>query len=345
MRVLILEPVGSACNLRCAYCYQEPVREKKKIIELELLRKIFSEINSLNGKTRIIWHGGEPLLAGLNFLEKAIEAQKEYTNGCKIVNSIQTNATLITEKWAKFLAKNEFRVSVSLDGSRKIHDAARSKSFRRTVQGIKQLRRFSKKNGMLITISKYNVDFPELIWKTIIEPKELAESFDVSVVSPTEKADLTPPIDKSFEFLKKIFDLWMTKDNPGISIRSFMSILRALKGGNPHLCSLEYGKCGGFLAIDNLGDAYFCNRFMKREIAYLGNISQQSLKTLFEIKKKKYGQMVILRSECQKCEWLSACGGGCPYYKWAATGSFSGSNPECLLKKRFLTYIKEKYLS
>lgn len=345
MQTIILEPVGSACNLRCSYCYQDPVREKKKLMSREILEKIFSDSALLNRRMKIIWHGGEPLLAGLEFFKESLRAQEKYLDGKGAVNSIQTNATLITEKWARFLSENSFKVSTSIDGPKRVHDITRCDSFDRVSRGIKKLRRFTKKNGILITVQKHNVNFHQLIWEEIIKPKELANSFDVSIVSPTETNDLTPPTNKAFEFLKNLFDLWMHEDNPDISIRSFMSILRALKGGNPHLCSLEYKKCADFIAIDNLGDAYFCNRFMKREVAYLGNILSQSLKVLLETKQRFYEDVVSLRLECRECKWLVACGGGCPYYKWAGSGSFNGENPECSLRKRLFSHIKKEYLT
>ena len=44
-----------------------------------------------------IWHGGEPLFAGIDFYQKAVEYQRPWEEkGKKITNSIQTNATLIT---------------------------------------------------------------------------------------------------------------------------------------------------------------------------------------------------------------------------------------------------------
>ncbi|HBS47504.1 MAG TPA: anaerobic sulfatase maturase, partial [Paenibacillus sp.] len=42
-----------------------------------------------------------------------------------ISNALQTNGTLIHEKWAKFFKRYNFLVGVSLDGPESIHDAHR----------------------------------------------------------------------------------------------------------------------------------------------------------------------------------------------------------------------------
>ena len=54
-----------------------------------------------------VWHGGEPTLAGIDFYRRVVELQGEYLpKGRKCINSLQTNGTLIDEKWAVFSSLN-----------------------------------------------------------------------------------------------------------------------------------------------------------------------------------------------------------------------------------------------
>ena len=78
---------------------------------------------------RFIWHGGEPLSWGLDTFKGALAIQRSLKGELGIqgviVNKIQTNGVLIDEAWADFFKRCKFRVGVSLDGPREIHDAMR----------------------------------------------------------------------------------------------------------------------------------------------------------------------------------------------------------------------------
>ena len=48
------------------------------------------------------WQGGEPTLMGLNFFRKVIDFQKKYGRAdTPVANGIQTNATLIDDRFAE----------------------------------------------------------------------------------------------------------------------------------------------------------------------------------------------------------------------------------------------------
>lgn len=52
------------------------------------------------------WQGGEPTLMGLNFFKRVVELQQKYgRRGSSVGNGLQTNAVLIDDEWARFLAE------------------------------------------------------------------------------------------------------------------------------------------------------------------------------------------------------------------------------------------------
>lgn len=118
------------CNLDCTYCcygdlYNNTSRNKKKndsnsaITYLETLLNLKKEyLNSNIFESLVItFYGGEPLL-NMNTIVNAVELiSKIASPKSKIQYTITTNAVLI-DKYIDFLIENDFKIYISLDGSR-----------------------------------------------------------------------------------------------------------------------------------------------------------------------------------------------------------------------------------
>ena len=127
----MLKPAGSACNLDCHYCYylDKAVQYggRQAVMSDELLELYVKQYICANevDTVQFCWHGGEPLLLGVDFYRRAMEFQRKYADGKRIENTLQTNGTLVDEAWCDLFASNNFLVGVSLDGPEDIHDAFR----------------------------------------------------------------------------------------------------------------------------------------------------------------------------------------------------------------------------
>lgn len=84
-----------------------------------LIDRIAEGLNQ-RGQANISFQGGEPLLAGISYFQSF----KRYPN-IQVHYSIQTNATLLTEEFAKLFKENHFLVGISLDGYQTNMDAYR----------------------------------------------------------------------------------------------------------------------------------------------------------------------------------------------------------------------------
>ena len=73
-------------------------------MSLEILEEYIRQYIEANEVPEItfVWHGGEPLMAGLEFYKKAMELQKKYGTGKTIINSLQTNGILMDEAGVGF---------------------------------------------------------------------------------------------------------------------------------------------------------------------------------------------------------------------------------------------------
>jgi uncharacterized protein len=118
------------CNLRCSYCYEwdhlsDPTRMSLEVwaATLRAIREYSQLAEEQLGyavRTNIIWHGGEPLLLPVDYFESVLALQSEvfpeqWRSKRRIGNSIQTNLYSLTEEKLALLARNRFRVGVSLD--------------------------------------------------------------------------------------------------------------------------------------------------------------------------------------------------------------------------------------
>ena len=127
---VMAKPVGSRCNMRCAYCYylekgKYSESRKQTCMSYSLLEKLIRQTvaASPGPVVSFTWHGGEPTLAGMDFYKKALELERKYLpRGWEAWNNLQTNGSLLDEEWCRFLAEENFDVGISIDGPEHLHN-------------------------------------------------------------------------------------------------------------------------------------------------------------------------------------------------------------------------------
>jgi sulfatase maturation enzyme AslB (radical SAM superfamily) len=131
---------------------------------VNLLETFIDEYMDLfDGRLIFIWHGGEPLLAGLDFFKLVVRLQQQHVrNDQKLHSTLQTNGTLVTDEWAAFFAEHDFRIGVSIDGGPRSHDHFRRNfggrgSFDGVRRGIEMLRRHGLEPGIIQTLTRDNL--------------------------------------------------------------------------------------------------------------------------------------------------------------------------------------------
>lgn len=361
---IMIKPVGSLCNLKCHYCYYLDKAEiyggKEPRMSEQMLEHFIKEYIAANDVRDVFfnWHGGEPLLAGLDFYRKAMAFQKKYADGKHIHNTLQTNATLITREWAEFFRANNFLIGVSLDGPQNVHDRYRggkggASVFDRVIKGIMELYRAGVQYNVMATVNRQSegrgleiYQFLKSAGTRFIQFMPVLEhTKDGLIVDPQVQGARIAPWSVSPEgygrFLCDIFDYWVRNDVGKVFVNQFDAVLACWCGAQPGICALAQ-TCGGNSIIEHNGDLYPCDHFVY-EGYKIGNVLETDLRTLMNSTKQvRFGldKRNALPDDCIKCKWFFTCHGECPKHRFNTTDKGeTGLNALCEGYKLFFAHV------
>lgn len=324
---LLIKPVGGDCNLRCTYCFYLRTLDRvysdkpRHLMTQDTLRRLIASYMGEGFRSSAFcWQGGEPLLAGLDFYERAVEFQKRFgADGRVVSNAFQTNATLIDAKWAKFFRQYNCLLGVSIDGPESIHDVYRVTTAGRgshdqTIRALDVLREYEVEFNILCTVNR----------KTADHPNEILDYFDslgvkylqfiplVEVDPATGSvADYVATPEQYGKFLCDLWDEWVKPGIPQISIRDFEAWIEKMLGGASPLCCYD-SACNQYVMVEHTGDVYPCD-FYCNPAYKLGNLNETPLAQIFRSPKHRgfAALKTVYPDECYSCQWLSLCHGGC----------------------------------
>ncbi len=378
---IMLKPAGSLCNLDCQYCYYLDKSEiyggREPRMSIDMLEEVVREYIQANDVPEVTfnWHGGEPLILGLDFYKKALEFERRYADGKIIHNTLQTNGTLITREWADFFRDNGFLIGISIDGPQDIHDRYRKDkagkpSFERVMAGLRLLlqggvefntmstvNRFSEGRGLEVYQFLKGLGSRYMQFMPVVEhvkypvdrngkPLKQARPF---IVNPSAEGSALAPwsvSDIGFgRFMCDIFDWWVRHDVGVIYVNLFDATLANWCGVMPGSCSYA-AACGGNAVIEHNGDLYPCDHFVYPEYR-LGNITDKGIREMMQSDKQvRFGtdKRGALPARCIRCEYLFACNGECPKHRFNKTeNGDTGLNALCEGYRMFYSHV-EKYM-
>ncbi len=207
-----VKPVGAACNLRCAYCYylgkgKDHAARAGAVMSDEVLEQYISQVLAIHGmeaEVEFAWHGGEPTLAGIGFYRKALALQRKYGRGRRILNTLQTNGTLLDDDWCSFFKDNAFRIGLSIDGPERLHNIYRIRareggSFSEVMRGLGLLIRHGVEFNTLTTVNAQNADHAADVYNFLRTFSDFMQFLPVvervnenQSLSPSTTTSLTP---------------------------------------------------------------------------------------------------------------------------------------------------------
>lgn len=367
---VMLKPAGSLCNLRCKYCYYLEknalyTEQKNHVISDEMLDKFIREYIEAQTSPDVLfcWHGGETLMRPISFYRRAIELQRKYARGRRIDNTIQTNATMLTDEWCEFFRENNFLVGVSIDGPQEFHDEYRrtatgKPTFHKVMQGIRLLNKHNVEWNALAVVNDFNADYPlefynffkdigcHYIQFTPIVERRIERNDGLSLAPGMEEdgelVDFSVTPEQWGKFLCTIFDEWVRHDVGTYFIQIFDATLANWAGVQPGLCSLAK-ECGHAGVMEFNGDVYSCDHFVYPE-HLLGNINEKTItEMMYGEKQREFAKLKheLLPQQCRECPVEFACHGECPKNRFTRDKYGNpGLNYLCKGYRQFFEHVK-----
>lgn len=169
---VVLQPT-TFCPWACDYCYL-PTKDLRLSMDVSVAAAVAESIcdQDFPGCVEVVWHGGEPLAAGLERFVGLLEPFEALRCAGRVRHAVQTGAGLVTPGWCELFDDYGFTVGVSIDGPEwanvQRHDRSGRAAYGRIMRGIATLR-------------SHGIDFSAIAVvtpTTVHRADELAEFFE-----------------------------------------------------------------------------------------------------------------------------------------------------------------------
>lgn len=319
--------LGSACNMKCKYCFQQTMPRIKKEISPKVFTFIQDRINNRPKESKYIIHffGGEPLL----YWDNIVKVVNYFNSSCKYI--ITTNGKNLTKDKIEFFNKNKIHVNISNDGEFTEKTGRENILLNSTI--IDLINQIEDKSIETV-LHAYNLNIEKTIeWvnKKIPNTPILFDIFHVFNDTPLDliswkKEELNYLLE---ELPKKFMEVY--KNNKTTTLSNFyiryMDNYFNLQENPEKIYDISCNVLGSFINIDCQGNIYAChNSGIKLTTV------DESFDNILNIIKKYYltDRLSYLKQKgCLDCEVYSLCLGDCPL-------EYSNKNLQskaCIVKK------------
>ena len=353
--------VHSRCDLACDYCYLYAMadrswRDQPRRMSEATARQVAVRIGEhVRGhavpEIGVVLHGGEPLLAGPEFIAGLVAMIRDEAGpGVGVHPRVQTNGVRLTEEFLAMFARLGVQVGVSLDGAAAAHDRHRrfrdGRGSHAAVAAALALlaapRYRDLFSGLLCVIDLRND--PLGSYQALLEygpPR-------VDFLLPHGTWDAPPPgrvadpaATPYADWLITIFDDWYAR--PRTRVRLFEEIVRALLGGVPGVESVGAAPVnmvvvetdGAIEQADTLKAAF---HGASRTGLHIARDSFDAALRLPEIAARQLGVRALC-GQCQECHLSSVCAGGLYAHRYRAATGFSNPSVYCPDLMRLIDHI------
>ncbi|HYK49947.1 MAG TPA: radical SAM protein, partial [Terriglobales bacterium] len=335
------------------YCYfffnaDQTWRSHPPLINLNTVRSLAQFLRQAAtdfrlSRTRIVLHGGEPLMMKPATLEKLCATLRgAETEDYKLDITLQTNGVLITEEWISVFERNRIGVGVSLDGDRSVNDRHRfDKKGRSSYDGVVRGLRMLQAAADIGRISP-----PGLL--AVVQPDadgaatyrhfahELGVEFIDFLLPDYTHNDLpADAVDGVRDFTTGALRAWLADGKRGVRVRSFSEILSALLGDDAaDRAALYKNDYRHMISVSSNGDIgpEDTLKILDDDFTSSGlNVARSTLREVLShpIWREQTKAAVTQPDGCRGCTWWKICKAGRPVNRYAKENGFANSSVFC----------------
>jgi uncharacterized protein len=349
--------VHSRCNLSCSYCYvyemaDQAWRQMPKRMSRDVAHKAVERIaehvedHGLDS-VDIIFHGGEPLLAGAQWLADMAEALHAGVPA-QVNLALQTNGTLLDRPMLKTLKSLHVQVGVSLDGDAEATGRHRRyangrNSFGAVADGLDLLESPEFRecySGILCTIDVGND--PVATYEALLKFNPPA----VDLLLPHANWSCPPPGTGYADWLISVFERWYSAPRQETRIRLFSELIQLVLGqpgaveglGLLPSTVVVVDTNGSIKQLDSLSSAY-------PGAADTGlHVTSSSFDDALDHPTTVARQIGAgaLSQQCRACPVMEICGGGLYPHRYRGGAGFRNPSVYCADLLRLITHIRDR---
>jgi len=344
--------VASRCNLNCSYCYvynkgDNTWRDRPAIISDAVFRAAVERIRahclrSGQEEVGITFHGGEPTLVGPErFSGFCAGAEAALEGIAKTRFSIQTNGTMINERWVDVFRRHDVCVGVSVDGTKEEHDLYRVDrlgrgSYDSVARGLKML----SDGGLApqaLSVIHFGADglktHKHLLQLGVRRVGYLLPDFTHDTIGPVrERHGPTPCADFLLPILE---DWWANGQEEDVEIILFMDMARFILGGGGVTDELVGNRPFNFVFVESDGaiEGLDVLRVCKEGMAKTGlNVINDDFARIAEVSGLHQAAIfdgVPLPGACKDCPERTTCAGGSLQHRYSSANGFDNRTVWC----------------
>jgi uncharacterized protein len=344
LELLVVQPTPF-CNLDCSYCYLPNRTDTRRMSPATLDRILvwIAESGLVREPFALLWHAGEPLVVPVAWYEEAAELLRRRGADWQVVQSFQTNATLIDDEWCRYFLRHEIDVGVSVDGPAFLHDRHRRTrggkgTLDRVLRGVRTLKEHAVPFKVITVLTADSLDYPDELFDFYREHGIESVGFNPEEVEgPNTSSSLQEEgTEARFRrFLARFLELAHSA-NPLLQVREFeqsaAALVHARRAGSPR--RTQENRPFGIVNVDCEGNfSTYSPELLGLESARhgpfaLGNVATDSLESVLASPRFVRMEAEIaegVRMCRESCRYFPFCGGGPPGNKHFENGTFAST--------------------